>query len=229
MDSWTKGKDESNPVDAIDLDFAKAFDSVPHQRLLHKLKSYAIEADVLVWIEDFLAGRSQRVTVNGCHFSWSPVTSGVSQGSVLGPVLFVIFINDMPEATESICQMYADDTKLFRPIQTPADIKTLQQDLNNLVDWADIWQLRFNADKCKIIHLGRTNPQSHYTMRFTNSTEQVTLEPSEVEKDLGVLVDQELKFSKHIEVQVNKANKILGLIRRSYQYLDAHMQFDCCS
>ena len=223
LDSWTKALDKKNPVDTIYLDFAKAFDSVPHQRLLLKLKSYAIEGDVLAWIEDFLVGRSQRVTVNGCHSSWSSVASGVPQGSVLGPVLFVIFINDMPQAAESNCQMYADDTKLFRIIQSQADTNILQKDLNNLVDWSDKWQLRFNADKCKILHLGRTNPQSHYKMRLNNSKEEVTLESSKMEKDLGVMVDHELKFSKHIEIQVNKANKILGLIRRSYQYLDTHM------
>ena len=104
-------------VDAIYLDFAKAFDSVPHQRLLLKLESYGITSCVLTWIKDFLVGRGQQVCVNGTQTDWSAVTSGVPQGSVLGPVLFVVFIKELPDVVNSTCQMYADDTKVFAEVE----------------------------------------------------------------------------------------------------------------
>ena len=220
LDSWTKYLDESLPVDAIYLDFAKAFDSLPHQRMLNKLVSYGIKENLLTWIKEFLVGRKQRVGLNGSFSSWASVSSGVPQGSVLGPVLFVIFINDMPEVVDSICQMYADDTKIFYPVDSKQSGEQLQQDLDNLMKWSHKWQLRFNAGKCKVLHLGRSNQEYTYCMKDHGSDKIENLESSEGEKDLGILVDHELKFSRHVETQVNKANKILGMVRRSYQYLD---------
>ncbi|XP_076442709.1 uncharacterized protein LOC143281387 [Babylonia areolata] len=118
------------------------------------------------------------------------------------------------------CEMYADDTKVYDSVEMESKRDRIQQDLDNLVSWADLWQLRFNASKCKVLHLGRNNPKAEYNMRLHNSDERVVLESSKGEKDLGVLMDQELRFRQHIETQVNKANRILGLIRRSYQYQD---------
>ena len=158
--------------------------------------------------------------MKGMYSDWSNVTSGVPQGSVLGPVMFVIFIYDLPEILESWCTMYADDTKVSSTVQTESERQTMQADIDKLVDWADKWQLRFNADKCKVIHIGRSNPKQDYTMRLHYSQDRAKLETSQREKDLGVMVDNELKFSRHVEEQVAKANKILGLIRRSYQFLD---------
>jgi hypothetical protein len=221
LNEWTRLLDEREPVDAVYLDFAKAFDSVPHERLLRKLKSLGIESNVLKWIKDFLVGRRQRVSINGTVSDWASVRSGVPQGSVLGPVLFIAFINDLPEAVSSVCSMYADDTKVYNTVRNTSQQLQLQDDLDSLVDWADKWQLRFNADKCKVIHLGKNNEQQDYSMRRHGCNDRVMMSKSTMEKDLGVNVDNELKFSKHIEAQVNKANKRLGLIRRSYEYIDA--------
>ena len=116
--------------------------------------------------------------------------------------------------------MYADDTKVSSTVEIESNIQDLQKDIDRLVDWADKWQLRFNSDKCKVIHLGRNNPSHEYTMRLHHSHERKVLDTSKLEKDLGVLIDEELNFSKHIEAQVAKANRILGLIRRSYRFLD---------
>ena len=113
LDKWTESLDRRTPVDVVYLDFSKAFDSVPHHRLLLKLKSYGTGSSLLAWIKDFLLGRRKRVGVNGTYSGLAPVTSGVPQGSVLGSVLFVIFINDLPDIVNSLCQMYADDTKVF--------------------------------------------------------------------------------------------------------------------
>jgi hypothetical protein len=199
------------------LDFAKAFDSVPHERLLRKVQALGIGGNVLQWIRDFLVGRRQRVSVNGTVSDWAAVRSGVPQGSVLGPVLFVAFINDLPDVVSSLCSMYADDTKVYGAAE---NVSKLQDDLDRLVDWADTWQLRFNADKCNVLHLGKINKQQSYDMRKHGSSDKKTLGKSSLEKDLGVHVDKDLRFSQHIETQVNKANKLLGLIRRSYEYLD---------
>ena len=217
LDNWTASLDEGVPIDAIYLDFSKAFDCVPHQRLLKKLESYGISGNLRNWLESFLTDRKQRVKVNGHMSSWEKVTSGVPQGSVLGPVLFVLFINDLPDVVRSMCSMYADDTKVY---DSAINHEKLQKDLDNLVNWADDWQMKFNAGKCSVLHIGRNNNLHEYSIRIHNSTERVKLNPSDMEKDLGVYIDSELKFSKHVETQVNKANKILGLIRRSYEYLD---------
>ena len=220
LDAWTEIIDNGDPLDAIYLDFSKAFDSVPHLRLLAKLRSYGICDNLLKWIADFLIGRRQRVNVNGKFSDWSEVTSGVPQGSCLGPLLFVIYINDLPNMVESICQLYADDTKLFSKIDSPDKHSRLQQDLDNLVSWANTWQLRFNADKCHVLHMGYNNPNYVYYMESYVNNERVELEATKMEKDLGIIVDSELTFSKHVETQVGKANRLVGLIRRSFTYMD---------
>jgi len=122
------------------------------------------------------------------------------------PILFVVFINDLPDAVECLCSMYADDTKMYNSVETDAKQQRLQSDLDNLVDWADTWQLNFNADKCKVLHLGRQNRHYKYNMRKHGSTERIELKATELEKDLGVNVDSSMKSSSHVEIRVNKAN-----------------------
>jgi hypothetical protein len=132
VDRLTEILDKGGTADMVYLDFAKAFDTVPHKRLLVKLEGYGVEGRTLKWIEQFLVGRRQRVGVAGSFSEWSEVVSGVPQGSVLGPVLFVCYINDLPEAISSIIHMYADDTKLFRQVDDEIDRKKLQEDLDRL-------------------------------------------------------------------------------------------------
>ena len=220
LDAWTEILDNGNPVDTIYLDFAKAFDSVPHIRLMEKVKSYGVCSHLFNWIKDFLVGRTQRVGVNGHFSNWSDVTSGVPQGSCLGPILFVIFINDLPDVVESLCQMYADDTKVFSNAGNQQLRDQIQKDLDNLVEWADKWQMRFNAEKCHVVHMGFNNINQEYYMKNHDSLDMTRLKSTLEEKDLGVLVDNELSFAKHIAAQVGKANRVLGQIRRSFSYLD---------
>ena len=192
-------------------------------RLLEKIKSYGVCSELYNWIKDFLVGRTQRVGVNGCFSNWSEVTSGVPQGSCLGPILFVIFINDLPNVVDSLCQMYADDTKVFSDASSQQLRDQLQTDLNNLVEWVDKWQMKFNAGKCHVLHLGHGNVNQNYYMKDQNSTDMQQLDSTQEEKDLGVLVDNELSFAKHIAAQVSKANRLVGQIRRSFSYLDKDM------
>ena len=128
IDSWTKALDRGESIDVVYLDFIKAFDTVPHKRLIGKLKSYGIEYYTLRWIQGFLSDRVQQV--NGTHSERANITSGIPQGSVLGPILFVLDINYLPENIVSNVYMFADDTKLFKMITSPHDQHTLQNELD---------------------------------------------------------------------------------------------------
>ena len=144
LDKWTEAIEQGDSVDAIYLDFAKTFDTVPHQRLLVKLAGYGIGGKVLQLIAAFLEGRRQRVLINGSKSSWSPVTSGIPQGNVHGPMLFVCYVNDMPGVVDSPIHMFADDTKIYRQMTAQSDQVALQTDLRQLEAWTRKWQLRFN-------------------------------------------------------------------------------------
>jgi hypothetical protein len=219
LDTWTRWLDEGVPIDTAYLDFSKAFDSVPHERLLRKVEAHGIRGETLQWLRNFLSGRKQRVQVNGKMSDWNPVTSGIPQGSVLGPTLFVIFINDLPLAVSGHTKIFADDTKLYHQVNSVQGVTSMQEDLDSLINWSNIWQLKFNADKCKILHLGHKNTNHQYTMKSNNS--QTDLKSTTVEKDLGVHVDDHLKFKKHTSTAVAKANQILGIIKRSFTCCDS--------
>ena len=214
LEEWTTWLDQGEKVDVVYLDFQKAFDSVPHQRLLSKLDAYKIQGNFKTWIADFLHGRTQRVVVNNARSQWCNVKSGVPQGSVLGPTLFVLYINDLPEVLDSTVRIYADDTKAFSCVSTPDQRKLLQADLCSLTDWSSKWQLQFNARKCCVLHLGSGDCQERYTI---GSSALSTVEET---KDLGVLVDDKLKFHSHVSYAINKANRVLISIRRAFQCHD---------
>ena len=135
----TKWVDEGSPVDIINLDFQKAFDKVPHQRLILKLKSHGIS--IINWIEQWLTDRRQRVVVDGEVSNWKPVLSGVPQGSVLGPILFLIYINDLEEGMTSKILKFADDTKVFRKIKGSGDKQQLHDDIDKVIKWAEKYQM----------------------------------------------------------------------------------------
>ena len=126
MEQWTEDLDKKNSIYVIYLDFQKAFDTVPHKRLIHKFKGYGISGNLLLWIEDFLHERKQSVVLNGQSSSWTEVTSGIPQGSVLGPILFAIYINDLPDALENMIKLFADDTKVFASVNNEED-KTISR------------------------------------------------------------------------------------------------------
>lgn len=225
MDIWTKALDEGLNMDIAYMDFRKAFDSVPHERLLMKLYNYGVRGKIHNWIKSFLSGRKQRVVVDGVYSDWTPVISGVPQGSVLGPLLFLVFINDMPEVVDAVLLMFADDTKIMKIIKDAEDSKSLQIELDSAHQWSNDWQLYFNEKKCKLLHIGRTNQKHTYHLKKpTEGTGTVAdLEITELEKDLGVHVDPKLNFSDHAQQAVSKGNSKIGLIRRSFTYLDAEV------
>ena len=135
------------------MDFQKAFDSVPHKRLISKVKAHGIDGNILRWIENFLSNRIQRVIINGAQSEDKTVTSGIPQGSVLGPILFVMYINDLPASVQSEIRLFADDTKLFTRSDLEGATETLQKDLDLLQNWSEKWLLRFHPEKCHVLKL----------------------------------------------------------------------------
>ncbi len=223
LETWTKVLDTGGSIDVIYTDFMKAFDKVPHQRLLQKIAAHGIQGNVLGWIASFLKDRRQCVVVNGSKSSWADVTSGIPQGSVLGPILFILFINDLPQVVNCGIKIFADDTKIYTRSDLPDAPAALQTDLDKIQQWADDWQLRFHPDKCVVMKLGKKKSDHCYHMKSVNSKgEQQThnLKVSHVEKDLGVYVDDQLAYKQHIGQAIAKATRTLGCIRRSFEHLD---------
>ena len=208
----TKNLDKGQPVDLIYLDFAKAFDKVPFIRLLKKLEAHGIGGYILQWIKNWLNSRRQKVCINKVFSEWIEVTSGVPQGSVLGPVLFLIYINDLDCDIISKIGKFADDTKMCKAVSSSQDIEILQSDLNSLHKWSNDWQMQFNVDKCSVIHVGHNNKLSNY--KLGNSD----LKSSDSERDLGVIMDSSMKFSEQCNTVVKQANSTLGLIRRTIKF-----------
>jgi hypothetical protein len=205
-------------VYSVYLDFWKAFDTVPHARLLVKLRAYGVCGKTLDWIADFLRNRKQRVVVDGRFSAWTNVTSGVPQGSVLGPLLFVIFINDLPEACGNILKLYADDSKILARISDAADLERLQSDLFRVAEWCDVWQMQLNADKCKVVCFGQKDEPAVPLVLPSRDGSRQELGFSEVERDLGVQVCHDLSWKKQIETAAARANSILGMLRKTFQH-----------
>ena len=214
IEEWTKWMEERKPFDCLYFDYRKAFDSVPHMRLMRKIESCGITGQVQRWIKSFLQGRRQRVRVGEAVSGWKKLTSGIPQGSVLGPTLFVLFINDLPQVVESRVALFADDTKVFREIQSDEDREKLQQDIDELLIWSKKWQLPFNESKCKVMHYGKTNRKADYNLGGVQ-----IVEVSE-EKDLGVTFDQQLSFGTNASKVVAAANSTLGLINRHFRHIE---------
>ena len=218
LNIWTDILDQGGEIEAIYCDFMKAFDKVPHKRLIHKINKYGIKGNVLGWIKAFLSNRTQCVNIGCATSNTAPVTSGIPQGSVLGPILFVIYINDLPDIVDkdSHVFLFADDTKLFREINSPIDRKILQQDLDNLTDWSNKWLLKFHPDKCVSMIISRNSEirEASYVMENHN------LNCSNCEKDIGVFIDNTLSFERHISYAVNKANRVLAITRKTFECMD---------
>ncbi|MEW8547929.1 MAG: reverse transcriptase family protein, partial [Candidatus Thiodiazotropha sp.] len=221
MEEITELIDNGYDVDVIYLDFCKAFDKVPHKRLLKKLYNYGIVGKIFNWIEDFLSNRKQRVMINGSKSEWQNITSGIPQGSVLGPVLFLIFINDLPDAINVCIKLFADDGKMYSSVDTEEKRRTLQENITRAEIWVNDWEMFFNKQKCHHLHIGKRNDIGTYTM--TGESGPVNIEKVDHEKDLGVIVDKNLKFREHITSKVNIANRNVAIIFRTFTYLDTEM------
>ena len=212
--------DDGEQIDAVLLDFSKAFDKVPHQRLLLKLQHYGLRGQLLSWIESFLTGRSQKVLVEGKSSSSVPVVSGVPQGSVLGPMLFLLYINDLPEKVLSTTRLFADDSLLYRRIKTEEDRRILQEDLLRLEAWERDWQMSFNPIKCEVIRI--SNGRKLITGSYTIHGHQLAQVKSG--KYLGVTLTENLSWNARVDQVTKKANNSLAFLRRNLSSCPSHIK-----
>ena len=206
--------DSNTPVDIAVLDFRKAFDVVSHPKLLLKLGAIGIHPSTSRWIEDWLFDRHLSVIVNGVTSGSRNVTSGVPQGSVLGPLLFLIYINDMPNVVlNSDLRLFADDSLVYRQITTPSDSQLLQADLDRLQTWATTWQMQFNVQKCEYMRLSRRSREPDVIpIYYLNDC---SLTPVSVIKYLGIYIDEHLTFNRHINETCKKATGTLHMLMRT--------------
>lgn len=211
MNDLTKSIDEGKTIHMAILDFAKAFDKVPHRRLLYKLSHYGIRGKLHNWMEHFLTERTQRVVCDGVASEACEVVSGVPQGTVTGPLLFLLFINDLPADLRGISRLFADDCLAYTIGEDYQQMQALQVDLNQLEIWQDKWGMSFNATKCFIMKISnkRHPPDNHYTFCGKQLIE-VKSHPY-----LGVEIDNKLRWNVHMSNNTAKANKILGCLRRN--------------
>lgn len=198
------------PVDALFLDFEKAFDKVPHRRLLLKLSRLNLNPFVLDWIRAFLTNREQFVHANNHSSSRSPVRSGVPQGTVLGPLLFLIYINDLPANISSNIRLFADDCVVYRPIHSGHDTRSLQEDLDKITDWCSKWLMTLNTTKTLLVSFTRRRnlPPPQYVLC------NAAISPVSSCKYLGVTISSDLSWSSHIRSIINETNRTLGYFRR---------------
>lgn len=218
FEDWTSALDNGYNIDTIFLDYQKAFDTVPHKRLVCKLKAYGIQGNLLDWIESFLVKRRMRVGVRGQFSDWCSVDSGVPQGSVLGPILFLVYVNDIPEMVDCKLKMFADDTKIWNSVKNMTDNMLLQEDLDKLSEWSKIWLLKFHVGKCKRMHIGRTNAKFEYSMKDGDGRR--ILEEVDEEKDIGVWISNNMKPTKQCIRAALKATNVMRSVKKSFSYID---------
>ena len=209
---WSSCIGKSVSVDIVYLDLAKAFDSVCHRKLLLKLEKLGIRGRLLAWMSEFLSGRTQRVNVNGCLSDVAAVISGVPQGSVLGPLLFLLYINDMTLTLPNgiVIKLFADDCKVYVALTKPDSSNKLSLALTNIFDWLRSWQLKLSYEKCAVLHLGSRNPRNDYYIGNTIVSRCGSY------RDLGIIVDEKLNFREHCNSIIRKAYQRINIIFRSF-------------
>ena len=198
-------------IDVAILDFSTAFDTVPHAGLLGKLEHYGIDSKILLWITNFLNNRKQCVVVDGSFSNYADVESGVPQGTVLGPLLFLLHINDLPSCVNSKVRLFADDCLLYREIKNNQDQIDMQRDLDALMDWGSTWGMKFNAKKCNIMRVSRSRkPLQH----FYSLGNEILQEVSDA-KYLGIQIDNKLDWNKHISTVAARGQSKLAFPNRN--------------
>ena len=209
---WLQTLDKTNSrVDIISLDYSRAFDSLCHQTLLKKLDlTYGISGHLLAWTKSFLCDRFQRVVFGGHSADWIPVESGIPQGSVLGPLLFSVYVNDLHLHVNSSIGQFADDTFIYHSVNSQ-DHETvkLQNDLDNLVSWSQKNALTLNIFKCKVLSLNRSRSRTKPTYYVQGQS----LETVDNLKLLGVTLSYNMSWDMHVQNTVSKCNRLLGFIR----------------
>ena len=212
-------------TDTILLDFSKAFDKVDHSILLFKVHSLGISGPLLQWTRSFLFGRTQTVILDGTESSPTDVKSGVPQGTVLGPLLFLIYINDIQTnlSPGTHLRLFADDSLIYRKINTPNDQHILQRDLNALQTWETNKKMVFHPDKCQVLHI----TLKKYTNNYTYTIHNTKLKPTQTAKYLGINIDNKFNYNTHINSITQKANSIMSLIQRNFKRCPTTTKAQC--
>ena len=211
IDDLAKILDKQGQADVIIMDFSKAFDLVPHQRLLLKLRHFGISGTLHAWIKNFLTQRTQQVVLDGATSSSIAVTSGVPQGTVLGPLLFILYLNDLPDGLSSQVRLLADDCILYRKVNSVEDSNLLQNDINSLCEWESKWKMKFNVSKCFAMCVTHKRKPLLTSYKMNNSPLQIVSSHTY----LGVEINSKLNWAEHINSISAKANRVLGLLRRN--------------
>ena len=198
-------------TDVCILDFAKAFDKVGHHRLVEKLNWYGIDGGVNRWISDFLSNRTQAVVIDGATSVTVPVVSGVPQGSVLGPCLFLFYINDIAANLTSTTRLFADDTMIYLAVKGEGDAEILQKDLDSLTQWEKTWMMEFHPEKCEIISISRKKK----TFKFPYTLHNHCLKHVDHAKYLGITIAKDLRWNRHVDTISTKASNTLNFLRRN--------------
>ena len=204
-------------------DFEKAFDRLPHKRLISKLLSYGCNDKITNWILSFLCFRKHSIKIHNALSDYKEVTSGIPQGSVLGPLLFIVYINDLPEycINGGNLLLFADDSKQYEHIRDIKDCMRMQECCQNLYDWSERWLMKINIDKCKVMTVANSKSVIDYKYGFNDCQFNfMEIERVSTMKDLGVTFDTELFFKNHINEKINKAYQMLGIIRRNFIDID---------
>ena len=205
--------DDKTQLNSIYTDFSRAFDVVPHNLLLHKMeRQFGISNNLLKWFESYLTNRYQRVVLKGCNTDWVKVTSGVPQGSILGPTLFLMYINDLPDTLRHTkCLLFADDAKIFKEIQCVNDCRLLQFDIDNMLLWCSNWRITINVKKCFFINFSLFKSRN---IDFVYRINDTIIECVTSIKDLGVTFTYNLNFSAHISNVTKKSFQMFGFMKR---------------
>ena len=193
---------------------------MPHKRLLYKLKRYGIQGDLVKWIEQWLTNRSQRVVLENHASTEVPVKSGVPQGTVLGPLMFLLYINDIDTNISSTIRLFADDCIIYKIINSMDDSRCLQRDLNVISQWTETWQMQLNIDKCAVIRCTR----SHSPIKFDYTLNDTIVKVTNQHRYLGITLDESMHWSHHINTMCKKANKSLNFIRRNLSKCDKNVK-----
>ena len=212
VEDLARAASSGKQTDLVLLDFSKAFDMVSHEKLLYKLHDYGIRGPILSWIRAFLGGRTQTVVLEGESSDTIPVTSGVPQGSVLGPILFLVYINDLPESITSQVRLFADDTAVYLTItDKDTDGTTLQSDLDKLQEWSRKWDMSFNPSKCQVIQATK----ARVPIPTSYSLHGQTLKTVSSARYLGVDIASSLSWNTHVDRVASTANRTLGFLKRN--------------
>lgn len=215
VDFATTNLSNKTPTDIVFLDFSKAFDKVSHRRLLTKLHTYGVRGQIYSWIAAFLSNRKQRVVLADAESQWVDVLSGVPQGSVLGPVLFVIYVNDLPGRISNTCKLFADDCKIMASVNCQMDADHLQRDLDRVCSWCSEWKMVLNVSKCHVMHCGKNNQKFEYTLvDDLNSVSKLCTTTRE--RDLGIILTPDLKWHDQACNSASKGNRMLGVLKNTF-------------